>query len=483
MATTICDSKIYFSRDVKVYIKVNTGTGDEIWEIPVLDGFSFSQANNSSEVVLSEMENSLGVSRRGKKMFNDSLAPVEWSFSTYIRPFESVLNAPGQAGTATHVHAVEEILWALFAGPAQRTTLGTGPFQGTDWQGLSTDYLTFAAAEGPTVLDFSASNQSTLGTASIFFVLRAGELAYEITEAVVNEATINFDIDGIAMIEWSGLGSTIADSVTPTPTIFEAITSTTNFIRNRLTSMTVAPVKIAAALNVDTDASGVINAVAVTDPGSGYTDGTYTFIPGGIGAGSGAELQYIVSGGTVGTPTIVSGGTGYTNNLSGQIVTGLPASDSGSYTYEQELNLEDSYNLTLTGGSITLSNNISYITPEELGVVNVPFAHVTGTRSISGTFNNYVVLDTAATTPDTDLSQNFWEDLINLTTVVTQDFALEFQVGGSTGLPRIEFTMPHAHIEIPTHSIEDVISIETNFTALGSCISNIDELTLSYYAT
>ena len=85
---------LYFSRDTKMYVKI----GSSVWEIPLLDGFSFSQANNSTEVVLAEMEDSSGVSKRGRRVFNDSLAPVEWSFSTYARPFKSAgTNTAGNA--------------------------------------------------------------------------------------------------------------------------------------------------------------------------------------------------------------------------------------------------------------------------------------------------------------------------------------------------------------------------------------------------
>ena len=109
--------QLYFSRDTKVFIEI----GSAIWEIPVLDGFSFSQATNSSEVTLSEMESTGGVSRRGRRMFNDSLAPAEWSFSTYMRPFTSAGadDAAGQVGgkfasvTADNHHAVEEALWGF----------------------------------------------------------------------------------------------------------------------------------------------------------------------------------------------------------------------------------------------------------------------------------------------------------------------------------------------------------------------------------
>ena len=59
--------QLFFSRDTKVYIK----KGAFVWDLPVLDGFSFSQATNSSEITLAEMEASGGVSRRGRKQFNE----------------------------------------------------------------------------------------------------------------------------------------------------------------------------------------------------------------------------------------------------------------------------------------------------------------------------------------------------------------------------------------------------------------------------
>jgi hypothetical protein len=91
-----------------------------LWSIPVLDGFSFSQATNSSEITLNEMEDSSGRSRRGRKMFTDSLSAAEWSFSTYIRPFKSSglksATSGGADTTNTAQHAVEEALWVAMAG-------------------------------------------------------------------------------------------------------------------------------------------------------------------------------------------------------------------------------------------------------------------------------------------------------------------------------------------------------------------------------
>jgi len=369
--------QLYFSRDTKVYIAPLDSAGAEqgVWEIPVLDGFSFSQATNSSEITLSEMESSGGVSRRGRRMFNDSLAPAEWSFSTYIRPFISAGTGAGAADDATKHHAVEEALWALMSGPAV-------------YSGYAfTDQIVPGISNS--VIDFSESNKSTLGTANIYFVLgNANKKYYKISKAVVNEASIDFDIDGIAMINWSGFGAEIIESTQPTATVFEAITATSNFIRNRLTQVAVAP------------------------------------------------------------------------NLSATGQSGLEAS----------------YALTLTGGNITINNNITFITPEELGSVNIPIGHVTGTRSVSGSMTCYLSLDTAATNNSSDL----WADLKSITSVITNDFGLTFSIGGATGTPRLVVTMPSCHVDIPTHSIEDVISLETNFNALPSTIDATNEATLTY---
>ena len=113
---------LYFQRDALVQVYPNKGDGtawalgDTAFRIPVLEGFSFSQSTNASEITLAEMQDSAGQSRRGRKSFNDSLAPVDWSFSTYLRPFlSSASGAAGRYGAAGQ-HVVDEPLWnALLA--------------------------------------------------------------------------------------------------------------------------------------------------------------------------------------------------------------------------------------------------------------------------------------------------------------------------------------------------------------------------------
>ena len=286
---------LYFSRDTKFYVELPQASGEFVWEIPILDGFSFSQATNSTEVTLAEMSTG-GTSRRGRAFFNDSLAPVEFSFSTYVRPYKTAGSGTGVFGdTANEHHAVEEVLWALMVGDASVSSANFPGFT-RDTTDLDITFANSNVAElGPTTVGREANLYFSLGTG------KSNPKIYKLSKAVINEATIDFDIDGIATINWSGFASTVAQASLPTVDYTEDITADDNFIRNRLTELTIT------------------------------ADDTTTF-PGGHGGVTGA------------------------------------------------------YGLTLTGGSVTITNNVSYITPETLGEVNTPIGHVTGARSVTGSF-------------------------------------------------------------------------------------------------
>tara|TARA_Y100000356_G_scaffold108102_1_gene94346 strand:- start:12 stop:1631 length:1620 start_codon:yes stop_codon:yes gene_type:complete len=532
----------------------NTST-DKAYAVPLLEGFSFSQSTNSSEITLSEMESTTGDSRRGRKMFNDSLAPVEWSFSTYLRPYLAASSGATSWADGKQ-HLVDEPLWnsllaksrigdvgtttkrvdrinvtnagsgytsvptVAVAAPAavaiatsdvstaNNTLTDSGDFflvgdkvtysngGGTSITGLTSgnQYFVVSVATGgviklsetsggavinltgtgnnsqtltgetataeavvtqsttsstrqtveavnvifggsgyaaapsvsfsggggssaaatavlgqsedaiktrggdvntPLVMDSSRSNKSALNTMTLEFNM-GSDLIYKLNKAVCNSATINFDVDGIATVEWSGMAATITAASSHTAaakTVTEGGTSadTENFIRNRLTAMSIAPV------------------------------------------------------------------------------------DGGSSEVSP---FNASYDLTLTGGSVSIENNISYLTPEELGVVNKPIEHVTGVRNIGGSFTCYLASGTGG-------SKEFFEDLVSTAglDIVTHDFAITFKVGGSSETPRVEFTMPHCHVEVPSHSIEDVVSLETTFSSLQSNMESksADDLTITSY--
>lgn len=379
---------LQFSRDTKLFVEKN----GVYWEMPVLNGFSFSQATNATEITLQEMSDTAGNSRRARQMFTDSYAPAEWSFATYMRPFASVngtVDGWEDSGSPDNHHAVEEVMWANFI--SANTFTPSATTTASSW------------AEGVThsttnvVFDLLSSNKSELGTFNLYFVLGGcgatipynystadGQTVYRVQNCVANTASIDFEIDGIATINWSGFGSIIDDvgtlDLTTQTLISEGVESTNNFIRNRLTSLAVA------------------------------------------------------------------------NAMGG--------------------NFNATYDVVLTGGNITLENNISYITPETLCTVNQPIGHVTGTRSVGGNFTAYLNSDGTSTA-------ELFDDIIGSTQDIRNVFDLTFAIGGS-GTPRVEIQMPRCHLEIPNHSIDDVIAVDTTFHALPTTIDVADEATITY---
>jgi hypothetical protein len=213
---------------------------------------------------------------------------------------------------------------------------------------------------------------------------------YKVENCVVNEASVDFDIDGIATINWSGLGSKISETGNLTPTVTEGVSSTNNFIRNRLTSL----------------------AIKAADE---------TTFPGHDGQGR--------------------------------------------------------YSTVLTGGNVTFSNNITYLTPETMGIVNQPLGHVTGTRTIGGSFTCYLDNDGNATA---GTSADLFEDIHEARSTITNVFELTFGIGGANNTPRCNVELRQCHLELPTHSLDDVVSIEVNFHALPSSIANADEAIIAY---
>ncbi len=389
----------FFSRDTKVFMKWSadgTTANTAVYEIPVLDGFSFSQGTNTTEVTLNEAAGASGYSKRGRAMFTDSFAPAEWSFSTYMRPTTSAAGSvaadAGLHGGASKKFAVEGPLWAAMGAENYMGAVGeTGTFD--------------PATHEPNAFDFANSNKVTIGVFDLFFVLGAskdtegttyttgtdGVTVYKLADCSVGSATIDFDIDGIAQVAWSGNGKTIEEAASLVTTgggettlglINEGISSSSNYIRQKLTDLTIV-----------------------------YDASETTGTKGSLGA---SDITFAV---------------------------------------------------TLTGGSISIENNLNYLTPETLGSVNTPLGHVTGTRSISGNFTCY--LNDVA-----NGSLDLFEKLQESRGVITNAFALTFGIGGGTSTPRCSVALPKAHLELPSHSIEDVVSVDVAFHGLASDMSS-----------
>lgn len=479
---------LYFSRDTKVYVAPLDASGDEqgVWEIPVLDGFSFSQSTNTSEVTLNEMSDSSGNSRRGRQMFTDSYAPAEWSFSTYARPFKSSGTGSGAASDISgQNHAVEEVLWAMMVGDAAYSNAATSGGAVATLSGV----VTFTALSG----------NNKLGEDSTFILSTTSDgdgagaqilLTYtEETGAIV--ATLSTE---------TGSGYTAADKL---------------FIgRQAIAAALNVPLAAIVTSDGNNDFEATVATVATASGGTTFTGFTRDstdlnisfansnkvtlgtaniyFVLGGAGSGTKtvykvsnccvneASLEFDIDGiatiawsgmGTIisevantPTATVTEGSLG-TNNFIRNRLTNLAISSTSPTA--------TTYDLVLTGGNVTISNNMTFLTPETLGTVNQPLGHVTGTRSVSGSFTCYL-------NADSNSSADLFENIIENTNTITNNFSLTFNVGGSTGTPRISIALATCHLEVPSHSIDDVISLETNFHALPSTIDGTNEIAITY---
>ena len=147
------------------------------------------------------------------------------------------------------------------------------------------------------------------------------------------------------------------------------------------------------------------------------------------------------------------------------------------------------YTLALTGGSITINNNINFITPANLGTVNLPITYYTGTRSITGTIDAYLKTGTGVG----GTGQLLADMLAAASVTVEPMFSLQLAIGGSANATKVVLDLPSVTIGVPTVNVQQVVSTAINFTGQGfvpstTANANVYDLTqtndiaIRYYA-
>jgi hypothetical protein len=386
----IRSSRVFFTTNVDTYgVVAATGfTATNTREIQVLAGFSFSQTTATETVTLSE---SGATPNRGQRNFNTALNPVDFSFSTYVRPRD----------TGTGIDAEEGALWnAMFAYDAIG---GTNPaWVPGSGVGSSTFYAQCVSTN---------SNKHQLQPFGLVIVLE--NTTFVIDNCAMDQAVIDFGLDAIATIAWTGKGA----------------------ILRQITSPTIAA------------PSGTPQTVALTGTLTGTASYKHTAAP------------YLAN--KLSTVTFDSG-------------IGSAANPTGTGT---------AYTIPLTGGSITFANNITYLVPANLGVVNTPITYFTGTRAITGTMNAYLRTGTGYSA---DLLTTL---LSNSATAIDPQYSMKISIGGSTtATTRVDIELPAIMLSIPTVATEQVVSTTIGFTAQGYTsgafdIEQANEVAIKYWAT
>lgn len=403
------------------------------FELQVLSDFKFSQATEQQTITLNEAG---AVPARGQRSFNTKINPVDWNFGTYLRPYKiAAVTATATAAsgdTATSILATVTCATAhgFVAGDVVTISTGTptvgivtaissstifqvAPATGT-FSATALDTAVFTKTERVTAPEslmwnalVSADQPFAVGTGTTSWVettssatLRMGEsnkhrftrfglifkvdnTIYYVEDCAVNQGDISFGIDAIAMVNWTGQGTTL----------------------NKLT---------------DTATVTALNTVVAANT----WDSVAPFI---------------------------------TNKLSTVDITGYNVNGTATQVYT----------MGLTGGQLTVNNNIQFLTPETLGAVNQSIGYFSGTRAISGNITCYLKVKSGV--DSNKYTSELLDDLIAHSLSNPDNlFKLSIGVGAAgaiTGSPVVNLNMPSAMLQIPSIDVQDVVSATINFTA------------------
>ena len=457
------NTRVYASTLTKTALEAGSASPADTFEVKVLDGYSFSQDTTNQEVNVNEAGTT---PVRGSRAFNTALNPADVTFSTYVRSF---INAD------TYGDSGEKILWA--------STMGTATgFTNSATAGSETPANTYArtnsAGTEDIIFNLTTSNSNELLDLTLVFNL--DNTTYVIEDFNVSTAEVDFSIDGIATINWGGQGSIVTESQNMHTEVatwtggaeFTAMPATTaaTFIRNKLSTLVLTDHSETPAQAQDAiDTGGITGQVITMTSVAALT--ASEFIGGRIKNSTVSPDEWA---------TIVANTTDTVTVSDADDITGWSDADVVDlYTNIEHAGVN--YNIPITGATLSLENNFTYLTPEELAIVNLPLAGFSGNRITSGTFTAY--LNTGA--PG---SAGLLQDLLEKTNEVSNNFSLTFQMGGTTTTnPRVYFIIPYAQIGIPTTGVEDLLTTEITFTAqpwdTGNSVASFEdtnEITIQY---
>lgn len=478
----IRNSRVFFTSNVDLTTGVVQATGAttaNTVELQVLDGFSFSQNTNSETITVSEAGTA---PVRGQRSFNTSLAPVDFSFSTYIRP-----------DLATNVVCEESVLWNALLGTDVQNTFAT-------FTGMSS--ASYSATTGELTITGTGMQLLTVG---------AKYLVNGISSTVSADLKL---VNGPATVKTSTATSLVLTMDNQSNAVSATAASTTGTLSTTGLKLYTSAWGEAAGSSIAAGHSSnqnqlqkfgmviYIDQVCYVIDNCALNQVTIDFGLDGIATaqwtGQATALREVTStlssnthtgGGFAGTSKAkITAANFITNKLSTARLKTAKALGGGT--------VGTGYYLAITGGSITVNNNISYITPAIIGVVNTPITYFTASRSVTGTLNAYLNTGAINTTQDgvsyTKGTGELLKDLLAAGSTETEPmFYAEVAIGGAANAVRVELQMPSVSIGIPSINTEQVVSTAINFTAAPSTgayasrtydLTQTNELTVRYYS-
>jgi len=279
----------------------------------------------------------------------------------------------------------------------------------------------------------AGSDQSQLQKFGMLFLV--DNVAYAVDNCALTQVTVDYGIDQITMAQWSGQGT--------------------------------------ALRQISTDTSTATSSAIFSTVKPGYFSGTTT----------NAKLAGAYKAKNTSAPFLA-------NRLTNVKLTSLKALKR-SVDGTTAVTAGKEFSIAVTGGNFTINNNITYLTPTVVSVVNTPATYFTGTRAITGSVTAY--LRTGAGTND-DIGY-LLDAILDCTDTSTEPmFLYKAGIGGaigSTTAPYIQLTLPTVFLQVPTIDVQQVVSSTINFTAQGTSttssvatydVTKTNDANLKYFA-
>ena len=403
------NSKLFMSTvDLAGGAAATSVTPANTWQLEIMAGYAVSQATATQDIT--SLESGL-TPDRAQQRFNTALNPVDWNFQTYLKP-----TGMGKVAGATNKHASGNSMpvadWFMWQSLASNTTWASGSEIRSSWQTDGKFALGERVAASNT---FSHSPNFAIASEYNLYV-KMDNVVYQISNATVNQGTIDAAIDGIASTTWTGFG--------------------TNLVELRNAPRNNAISAFGGILNDGTTVTANSNAYEMTAQVSYHPWNSYN-----------------VSG-------VISGASFIKNRLSTITINHAPDADSAGVAFT----------FPVTAMSFDYTNNITYLTPEELASLNAPIGQFAGARAISGSLSAYL-------RGGTDNSAQFLKQVVeDSRTSASATSNANLRIGGTTA-PFFAIDMPAIQFDLPSHAVEDVIGVSVNFLAQELNKGTGDEIT------
>ena len=377
---------------------VTAMTPENTWKLEVLAGFAVTSTAATQDITSLESGTNPD---RSQQRFNTAINPVDWNLQVYLRPTGVVTGAAADSTDAgsTQTGNVKPVAdWFMWQSMVSNTKVASGVTEQSVWEtGGRLRTVNVAAGTGS---HSTRSNFSTAVENHMYFKL--DNVIFQVSNATVNQATVDAGIEEIATTTWTGFGTTMKE-LTGTP-------------RDNAVSVF----------------GGILNDGSSVTANSNASEATVT-------AHYHPYNQMNVAG-SVGTNSFIK------NRLSAIEFHHQPSAGGADVKYT----------FPVTSLSFDYNNNITYLTPEELANLNEPIGQFTGTRAVTGSATMYL------RSGDNESAQFIRNIQNDSRTASAQTSNANLIVGGATA-PYVAFQLDACQFEFPAIAVEDVISMTVNF--------------------